>query len=149
MCSYYLAVDIGASSGRHMLGCKKDGKLYLEEVYRFENRMENRDGRLLWDTKRLFAEILNGMKKCAEIGKIPVSMSIDTWAVDYVLLDESDEVPGDTYGYRDGRTRGIEEEVYRLIPEAELYARTGIQRQSFNTIYQLMADRLQRPELLS
>lgn len=148
MCSYYLAVDIGASSGRHMLGCKKDGKLYLEEVYRFKNRMENRDGKLLWDTKRLFAEILNGMKKCAEIGKIPVSMSIDTWAVDYVLLDERDEVPGDTYGYRDGRTRGIEEEVYRLIPEAELYARTGIQRQSFNTIYQLMADRLQRPELL-
>lgn len=149
MCSYYLAVDIGASSGRHMLGCKKDGKLYLEEVYRFENRMANRDGKLLWDTKRLFAEILNGMKKCAEIGKIPVSMSIDTWAVDYVLLDEHDEVPGDTYGYRDGRTRGIEEEVYRLIPEEELYARTGIQRQSFNTIYQLMADRLQRPEVLA
>lgn len=149
MCSYYLAVDIGASSGRHMLGCKKDGKLYLEEIYRFENRMENRDGKLLWDTERLFAEILNGMKKCAEIGKIPVSMSIDTWAVDYVLLDERDEVPGDTYGYRDGRTRGIAEEVYRLIPEEELYARTGIQRQSFNTIYQLMADRLQRPELLA
>lgn len=149
MCSYYLAVDIGASSGRHMLGCKKNGKLYLEEVYRFENRMANRDGKLLWDTKRLFAEILNGMKKCAEIGKLPVSMSIDTWAVDYVLLDERDEVLGDTYGYRDGRTRGIEEEVYRLIPEAELYARTGIQRQSFNTIYQLTADRLQRPELLA
>ncbi len=68
------------------------------------------------------------MKKCAEIGKIPVSMSIDTWAVDYVLLDESDEVPGDTYGYRDGRTRGIEEEVYRLIPEAELYARAPASR---------------------
>lgn len=98
MQKYYLAVDIGASSGRHMLAYMQDGKLQLEEIYRFENGMKQAGGKLLWDTKRLFAEIINGMKQCKKIGKIPVSMSIDTWAVDYVLLDENDEVIGDTYG---------------------------------------------------
>ena len=146
---YYLAVDIGASSGRHMLGHLEDGKMRLEEIYRFENGMANKDGKLLWDTKRLFVEILNGMKECAKAGKIPESMSIDTWAVDYVLLDGQDQVLGDTYGYRDGRTRGCDREVYQMIGEAELYARTGIQKQMFNTVYQLMADKLKRPEVLS
>ncbi len=69
---YYLAVDIGASSGRHILGYLKDGKLTLEEVYRFWNGMDEKDGTLSWDTDRLFKEILTGMKKCWEIGKIPV-----------------------------------------------------------------------------
>lgn len=145
---YYLAVDIGASSGRHMLGHIKDGKMQLEEVYRFENGMANKDGKLLWDTEHLFTEIVNGMKKCAQAGKIPESMSIDTWAVDYVLLDGQDQVIGDTYGYRDSRTAGCDEEVYRIISEKELYARTGIQKQIFNTIYQLMADKTKRPEVL-
>lgn len=146
---YYLAVDIGASSGRHMLGHMEDGKMQLEEVYRFENGMANKDGKLLWDTEHLFTEIVNGMKKCSEIGKIPESMSVDTWAVDYVLLDEQDQVIGDTYGYRDGRTAGCDEEVYKIISEKELYARTGIQKQIFNTIYQLMADKTKRPEVLN
>lgn len=145
---YYLAVDIGASSGRHMLGHMENGKMRLEEIYRFENGMANKDGKLLWDTKRLFGEILNGMKECAKAGKIPESMSIDTWAVDYVLLDEQDQVIGDTYGYRDGRTKGCDKEVYKIIGENQLYARTGIQKQIFNTIYQLMADRLKRPDVL-
>lgn len=145
---YYLAVDIGASSGRHMLGHIEDGKMQLEEVYRFENGMANKDGKLLWDTEHLFTEIVNGMKKCAQAGKIPESMSIDTWAVDYVLLDGQDQVIGDTYGYRDSRTTGCDEEVYRIISEKELYARTGIQKQIFNTIYQLMADKMKRPEVL-
>lgn len=148
MKKYYLAVDIGASSGRHILGHMEDGMLLLEEIYRFENGMDNRDGKRLWNTKRLFEEIVNGMKRCSELGKIPVSMSIDTWAVDYVLLDGQDRVLGDTYGYRDGRTAGMDEEVYRIIPERELYRRTGIQKQIFNTIYQLMAVKQQTPELL-
>ncbi len=148
MSRYYLAVDIGASSGRHMLGYLEDGKMHLEEIYRFGNGMVNKDGKLLWDTQRLFAEIVNGMKACAEAGKIPESMSVDTWAVDYVLLDGQDQVIGDTYGYRDGRTRGCDAKVYQRIREDELYARTGIQKQSFNTIYQLMADKLKRPEVL-
>lgn len=148
MQNYYLAVDIGASSGRHILGHIEDGKLRLEEIYRFENGMQNRNGKLLWDVEHLFVEIVNGMKKCAEYGKIPLSMSIDTWAVDYVLLDKNDKVLGDTYGYRDSRTTGMDEKVYEIIPEKELYARTGIQKQIFNTIYQLMAVKEQMPELL-
>lgn len=148
MQTYYLAIDIGASSGRHMLGTCKDGHMELEEIYRFENGMKHQDGKLLWDTKHLFAEIVNGMKRCKEIGKIPTSMSIDTWAVDYVLLDEADKILGDTYGYRDFRTNGMDELVYRIIPEKELYARTGIQKQIFNTIYQLMAVKHQTPEVL-
>ena len=101
---YYLAVDIGASSGRHILGRLENGKIELEEIYRFENGMDHKDGKLLWDVNRLFGEIVAGMKKCKELGKIPVSMAIDTWAVDYVLLDEKDQILGDTYGYRDHRT---------------------------------------------
>ena len=148
MQNYYLAVDIGASSGRHMLAHMENGHMQLEEVYRFENGMKSVDGKLLWDTKHLFAEIVNGMKRCKELGKVPTSMSIDTWAVDYVLLDENDEVLGDTYGYRDSRTSGMDEKVYEIIPEADLYARTGIQKQIFNTIYQLMAVKEKEPELL-
>lgn len=148
MQNYYLAVDIGASSGRHILGCMEDGKIRIEEIYRFENGMINKDGKLLWDAEHLFTEIVNGMKKCGECGKIPVSMSIDTWAVDYVLLGKDDKILGDTYGYRDSRTTGMDDKVYEIIPEKELYARTGIQKQMFNTIYQLMAVKQQTPELL-
>ena len=85
--TYYLAVDIGASSGRHMLSHLEDGKLVLEEIYRFPNGMTEKNGHKVWDVERLFAEILNGMKQCVRLGKIPHSMGIDTWAVDYVLLD--------------------------------------------------------------
>ena len=148
MQNYYLAVDIGASSGRHILGYLENGKIRLEEIYRFENGMKHEDGKLLWNVEYLFAEIVNGMKKCAENGKIPVSISIDTWAIDYVLLDGDDRVLGDTYGYRDSRTTGMDEKVYEIIPEKELYAKTGIQKQIFNTIYQLMAVKQQTPELL-
>ena len=86
MSAYYLAVDIGASSGRHILGSVENGKIVLEEIYRFENGMTKKDGRLCWDYKGLFENIKNGIKKCKEIGKIPVSMGIDTWGVDYVCL---------------------------------------------------------------
>lgn len=148
MGKYYLAVDIGASSGRHILGHLENGKIELEEIYRFENGMDHKDGKLLWNVDRLFSEILNGMKKCKEQGKIPVSMAIDTWAVDYVLLDEKDRILGDTYGYRDHRTDGMDAEVAKILPETELYAKTGIQKQIFNTIYQLMAEKQKEPELL-
>ena len=148
MSTYYLAVDIGASSGRHMLAHMEDGKMVLEEIYRFENGMDRKDGKLLWNTERLFAEIKNGLKKAKELGKVPVSMGIDTWAVDYVLLDKDDKVLGDTFGYRDHRTEGMDEEVYKLISVEDLYARTGIQKQIFNTVYQLMAVKMQTPGLL-
>lgn len=145
---YYLAIDIGASSGRHMLASMKDGKMQLEEVYRFPNGMDNKNGTLCWDVDRLITEIKNGLKKCKEIGKIPVSMGIDTWGVDYVLLDKDDNILGDTVGYRDSRTEGMDEKVYEVIPQDDLYARTGIQKQIFNTIYQLMAVKESHPEYL-
>lgn len=146
---YYLAIDIGASGGRHVLGWIEEGRLQLEEVYRFENGMQKKDGHLVWDTRRLFAEILTGMKRCKEIGKIPASVGIDTWAVDYVLLDADNRLLGEAYGYRDSRTQGMDELVYRSVSEAELYAITGIQKQPFNTIYQLMAVKQQHPKYLA
>ena len=149
MAKYYLAVDIGASSGRHILGSVQDGKMVIEEVYRFENGMKKKDGHLCWDTEHLFHEIKEGLKACKACGKIPDSMGIDTWAVDYVLLDEQDQVLGNTYGYRDHRMESMDQAVYKIIPEKELYARTGIQKQIFNTIYQLMAHKVQEPELLA
>lgn len=148
MDKYYLAIDIGASSGRHMLASVQDGKMQLEEVYRFPNGMDNKDGTLCWDVDRLFTEIKNGLKKCKEVGKVPVSMSIDTWGVDYVLLDKDDNILGDTVGYRDSRTNGMDEKVYEKISLEDLYKRTGIQKQMFNTIYQLMAVKETHPEYM-
>ncbi len=149
MAQYYLAVDIGASSGRHILGSVQDGRIVLEEVYRFPNGMKKVDGQLCWDVGELFGHIKAGMKKCREIGRIPVSMGIDTWGVDYVLLDGQDRIVGNTVGYRDGRTKGMDEEVYKMIPLDRLYERTGIQKAIFNTIYQLMAVKKQHPEYLT
>jgi len=146
MDKYYLAVDIGASSGRHMLAHMNNGRMELEEVYRFPNGMVNKDGHLCWDVDKLFTEIIKGLKKCKELGKIPVYMGIDTWGVDYILLDEQNQVIGNTYGYRDGRTAGMDEKVYEIISPEDLYARTGIQKQIFNTIYQLMAVKQQAPD---
>ena len=149
MTEYYLAVDIGASSGRHILGHLEDGRMVLEEVYRFPNGMKETHGHLCWDTDELFSHIKEGMKRCKELGKLPVSMGIDTWAVDYVFLDHEDRVVGDTVGYRDSRTAGMDEEVYKIISQNELYERTGIQKQIFNTIYQFMAVKKQNPEYLT
>ena len=149
MAEYYLAVDIGASSGRHMLAHIENGKICLEEIYRFPNGMKQEDGCLCWDVDALFYEIKEGLKRCKEIEKIPSFMGIDTWAVDYVLLDENDRILGKTYGYRDGRTGGMDAKVYEEISLKDLYARTGIQKQIFNTIYQLMAVKQKEPELLA
>lgn len=148
MGAYYLAIDIGASSGRHILSHMENGKLILEEVHRFPNGLHEKDGEKCWDYEALFHEIKTGLKKCKEIGKIPASVGIDTWGVDFVLLDENDRVLGNTVGYRDDRTQGMDEEVYKIIPHEQLYLRTGIQKAIFNTIYQLMAVKKGHPEYL-
>lgn len=148
MGDYFLAVDIGASSGRHILGSMQDGRMVIEEIYRFENGMAKKDGHLCWDVEHLSKEIVAGMRKCKEAGKIPVTMGIDTWGVDYVLLDKENQIVGNTYGYRDNRTKGMDEEVYRHIPLEKLYERNGIQKQIFNTVYQLTAAKVQEPETL-
>ncbi|GKU25752.1 rhamnulokinase [Clostridium folliculivorans] len=145
---YHLAIDIGASSGRHILGYIEDGKMKIEEVYRFENGIRKIDDEYCWDLKGLFQEIKNGIHKCKEIGKLPKSIGIDTWAVDFVLLDRQDKVLGNTVAYRDDRTEGIMEEVFETIPKDMLYLYTGIQFQRFNTIYQLMAIKNKKPNVL-
>ena len=148
MTEYYLAVDIGASIGRHILGHMEQGRMVMEEMHRFYNGLTVKDGEACWDLEQLFEEIKTGLKKCREAGKIPVSMGIDTWAVDFVLLDDTDKVLGNAVGYRDKRTEGTDRLVYEVLPEQELYGRTGIQKQIFNTIYQLMAVKKKHPECL-
>ncbi len=148
MAAYYLAVDIGASSGRHMLAHMENDRMQLEEIYRFPNGMTEKDGEKIWDVDQLFREILTGMRKCVELGKIPVSVGIDTWAVDFVLLDKKGQRIGNAAAYRDQRTQGMDEKVYEVISEDVLYARTGIQKQIFNTVYQLMALKEKQPETL-
>lgn len=134
---YFLAIDIGASSGRHILGYIKDKKLQLEEIYRFKNGVYNNNNQLCWNLDSLFKEILNGLKKCKEMNKIPSTLAIDTWGVDFVLLDNNDKILGDTVSYRDNRTANIPEEIFKFISKEEIYKRTGIQNLVFNTINQL------------
>ncbi|MCL1862435.1 MAG: rhamnulokinase [Defluviitaleaceae bacterium] len=136
---YFLAIDIGASGGIHMLGWVKDGKICYEEVYRFGNKIREKDGVLCWHTKALFSEIIKGMKICAELGKIPYSVGIDTWGVDFVVLDKGSNVLGHAVSYRDMRTEGMEDVIAQKCTDSELYKRTGIQKAAMNTIYQLAA----------
>ncbi len=139
MSEYFLAIDIGASSGRHIIGWVDHGKMHLQEVHRFENRQVMADGHLCWDMDNLWRGVIEGLKACKEKNMVPVTIGIDTWAVDFVLLDKDDRMIGNPVSYRDGRTTNIDGEVYKIIPEKELYEKTGIQRQPFNTIFQLMA----------
>ncbi len=146
---YYLAVDLGASSGRHILGYCENGVMKLEEIYRFENGVVEKDGHLVWDVERLFSEIKNGMRRCAELGKTPSFMGVDTWGVDFVLLDEKGDRLGDAVSYRDARTEGMPELVHKTVDAAELFRRTGVATQPYNTVYQLAALREQEPLLLA
>ena len=140
MTKYYLAVDIGASSGRHIVGWREGGELKTQEVYRFPNGVTEQDGHLTWDIDALLAHVKAGIEKAREKYEI-TSLSIDTWGVDYVLL-KGDETVCPVYAYRDRRTESAIPAVHEKIPFVELYCRTGIQFQPFNTIYQLFADQL-------
>lgn len=148
MTTYYLAIDIGASSGRHILGWLKDGKIQLEEIYRFKNGVQEKNGHLCWNSEYLFQQILTGMKRCKEMNKIPQVVGIDTWGVDFRLLNSEGKELGDFISYRDQRTTHMPEQVQKLVSQRELYETTGIQTQSYNTIYQLMAIKKTQPELL-
>ena len=138
---YCLAIDIGASSGRHILAHLEGGKPVLEEIYRFDNGYVEKNGRFYWDVDRLFENVVNGIKKCAEIGKIPESIGIDTWGVDYALLDKDGKIIDGVIAYRDPRTEKIPEEVYKIVSKRELYEHTGIAEHTFNTIFQLFEDK--------
>ena len=137
---YYLAVDIGASSGRHIVGREENGEIRTEEVYRFPNGMEERDGSLTWNLEALDGHIRAGIDEALKRFPGIVSFSVDTWGVDYVLMKGDREILP-CYAYRDSRTEAAIPEVHRLMPFEELYRRTGIQHQPFNTIYQLYADK--------
>ncbi|MBQ0163147.1 MAG: rhamnulokinase, partial [Treponema sp.] len=143
----FLAIDIGASSGRHFAGYKTNDKagLEFEEIFRFPNGMIERNGHLCWELDHLFENFIQGMKECSKKGMIPASVGIDTWGVDFVLLDKNDNIIGDTVAYRDSRTSEMIDKVQKIISEEELYERTGIQKQPFNTIYQLMSIKENNP----
>ena len=136
---YCLAIDIGASSGRHIVGWLEDGTLRTKEVYRFANGVEDKDGHLVWNTDRLFREVKKGIAAAfAEFGQLR-SLSIDTWGVDYVLLKGDEEVLP-VYAYRDSRTETVIPQVHEKVPFETLYSHTGCQFQPFNSIYQLYDD---------
>lgn len=136
---YHLAIDIGASSGRHILAHVENGKIVTEEIYRFENGYVKENGSLVWDIASLFENVKNGIRKCRELGKFPATIAIDTWGVDYVLLDENKREITPCMCYRDSSTQSCVAPVKALCPD--LYEKTGIQTQSFNTIYQLYRDK--------
>ena len=136
----FLSIDIGASSGRHIVGWREGGELRTEEVYRFPNGVAERDGHLVWDIDALLSHVKAGIRAARAKYEIE-SLSVDTWGVDYVLMNgESPVLP--CYAYRDSRTEASIPRVHDIMPFAELYRRTGIQFQTFNTVYQLYADKL-------
>jgi len=135
-----LAIDIGASSGRHIVGRKEGGALRTEEVYRFPNGVTEKDGHLTWDIGALLDHVKAGIDEALQRYPDIESLSVDTWGVDYVLMRGEEELPP-CYAYRDSRTETAIPQVHEKMPFSELYRRTGIQFQPFNTIYQLAADR--------
>lgn len=145
---YHLAVDIGASSGRHILGWVENGVIKDKEIHRFDNGLIEKDGVLCWDTVRLFKEIKAGMKKCVELNMIPTTMSIDMWGIDFVLLDKNGEILGNSVGYRDSRTEGYPEKVFKTVSKRELYDITGIKSGMINTIFQMASIKDNNPEHL-
>ena len=144
----HLAIDIGASSGRHILGWVEDGVIRLKEIYRFENSQVFRNGHDCWDIHALARHVLEGCRAAAKCGEVPETVGIDTWGVDFVLVDERGIPVGDAVAYRDKRTNGMPEYVDSVIPFAELYSHCGIQKAIFNTIYQLAALKKEHPEQL-
>ena len=137
---YALAVDIGASSGRHIVGWMEDGKIRTKEVYRFPNGVTEKDGHLTWDIDALLGHVKSGIGEARKQFPTIDSLSIDTWGVDYVLLRGEEEVLP-VYAYRDGRTEMVIQKVHEKMAFSELYRHTGCQFQTFNSIYQLYADK--------
>lgn len=142
-----LAFDFGASSGRAMLGRYDGNRIGLEEIHRFANDPVMVGGTLFWDVLRLFHEIKQGLIKVKPHGQID-SLGIDTWGVDFGLIDDRGYLLENPVHYRDTRTQGIMDEVFRTVPKDELYQRTGTQFLNFNTLFQICSLKLQRPELL-
>ena len=139
--NYYLAIDIGASSGRHIVGWTDGDEIKTDEVYRFSNGVKTEKGRIVWDMDALAQNVIAGIDIALEkYGNIK-SLAIDTWGVDYVIMDG--DVPVlPCISYRDSHTDAVIDKVHKLVPFDDLYSRTGIQFQPFNTVYQLYDDLL-------
>ncbi len=138
---YYLAIDIGASSGRHIIGWMDAAVLHTKEIYRFPNGVREENGHLVWDVKSLVASVTAGIREAFQQFPAIESLSIDTWGVDYVLLKGNEEVYP-VYAYRDSRTETVIPQVHEKVPFAQLYCHTGCQFQPFNTIYQLYDEKV-------
>ena len=136
----FLAIDIGASSGRHIVGWRENGEVRMEEVYRFPNGVTEDRGHLVWDVEALEHHVRTGIERAKAAYSDLVSLSIDTWGVDYVLL-RGEEPVLPVYAYRDSRTESVIPEVHKIVPFSELYRHTGCQFQPFNSIYQIYADK--------
>ena len=137
----YLAVDLGAESGRVVAGLFDGDNLELEEVHRFRNGPTRVGDSMQWDAPGLFTEIKTGLSRAlAEHGDAVVSVGVDAWGVDYALVDAAGELVGNPFHYRDDRTRGMEERAFSLVPRAEIYQATGIQFMFFNTLFQLLSE---------
>ena len=137
---YYLAIDIGASSGRHIVGWQEAGDIKTKEVYRFPNGVQEQNGHLVWDVDTLLSHVKAGIAAAKAAFPGIVSLSVDTWGVDYVLLRGDEEVRP-VYAYRDSRTEAAIPKVHEILPFSELYTKTGCQFQPFNSIYQLYTDK--------
>ena len=145
----FLAVDLGAESGRVIAGRLKGGRISLDELHRFPNGPVTVSGTRRWDVLRLWSNIQDGLGIAAKkYGDAIVSVGVDTWGVDYVLLSENDQILGQPYNYRDPRTQGVMEQAFTKVPRAEIFAQTGLQFMEINTLYQMVAMQLQDPELL-
>ena len=140
---YFLAIDLGATSGRHVIGYKLDGEIQLKEIHRFRTEMDDSPDGLVWNIPRILNEIKEGIKKAFEIFPKIESISIDTWGVDYVLMNGDKEITP-YYAYRNERCQKSVKKVHKIIEFKEIYRKTGIQFAAFNTVYQLYDDKQKR-----
>ena len=145
----YVAIDLGASSGRHVAGLFDGRLLTLEEIHRFENGPVAAGAHLYWDLLRLWQNVLAGLRMVhAKHGERVASMGVDTWGVDFGLVGRNDELLGNPVCYRDARTNGMMDRAFSIVPRAEIFAQTGLQFMQINTLYHLLAMKLQDSPLL-
>ena len=146
----YLAVDLGAESGRVMLGTVSAEKLDLQEIFRFPNQPIEEDGRLKWNFGELFSQIKTGIAKAIKQSDGEISgIGVDSWGVDFGLLDENDQLIENPYHYRDSRTDGIMEKAFALMSKRDIYDNSGLQFMQINTVFQLLSMQLANSEVLA
>lgn len=145
---YYIAIDIGPSTGRHLALWMEEDKLYTKEIYRFDNRALHEENHLCWNIELMIANIIEGLVQAKRQGIEPVSIGIDTWGADYVLVNRKGDLLGDTYAFWDERTQKAINDASKKIDHEQLYCYAGMVFQPFNTIYQLAADKAERPNVL-